>query len=434
MKQLFWDEIEPEAGVYVTDSLDVFLEETKKHKLRMTLCMKTGTCWATMGSAGKHDGRNDEISYPPLDLQDRWSDVYGYSVTYYTMMSHVFSLLPPFIDRIVIEENVLDAGHWGGSIDDYIKVLATARKAAADIGKEADFMDSGIPPVILGYAISNDMIGSGLFGDNQCLNFANGYFSRLGESWASFADLNNFLRLPENQEAIDNLHYYLYSLSGNTDILNINFASDHWYITGILRWLDEWSRESGVEFTRLTVGKLIRPRSLPEGWPVSDTTFAADVVRTLVTADVNGFEETYYYNFSEPESMGETGNLSLIRADGSWKDAAFAYRFFAHLKQDGYRYNRTMIPGESADARIYLYSSDYLGKSMIIAWWDDGSHLPGSGIISFTLPPDSGIIKRFDFLGNPGIVYRPGTSGKFAVSEIPSYFEISVPPSDIILR
>jgi len=426
LESLNWVEFEPAKGVFDTVYLAELEKRALENKINYTLQLNTGACWAT-GHSCDMDG---ETSYPPLDLQDEWSREYGHSQSYYSMMMALLENLPWFVERIVIQNCVLQPELWAGTTEEYTRLLKTAKKAAVESGVGIQILDSGIPAALLGYGIIDDMINSGEFGNLQVLNFANGYFSRNGEFWSTFQELEEFIELPSVQEAVSGLFTYFVDIYPHINVLNLHFESDHWYMSSVLRWLDERASIWGFEFDRITIGSLRRPSILPPGWPQDMQSFTTDVLRTLVTARVHGFEDVYYEPFVEPEE--KTEYLGLISNDGTWQDAAHAYRFLAMKLGSSYTFRKELFTGDPVEVHAYLFHSEEDRTTFIAAWWDDGTHLPGSSRIRIQLPEEGAVITRYDYLGEQKILFKPSDRNSFVLTEIPSYFEVSAPPEDII--
>lgn len=427
LESVSWGEFEPEEGVFDTVYLAGLEKRALDNRITYTLRVNTGKCWAT-GHPG-FTGR--EPSYPPVDLQEQWSEEFGHSQSYYSMLTELFSTLPWFVDRVMIQDGVLRPEKWAGTVHEYILLLKTAKKARVEAGAAVQFMDSGVPSRLLGYGIIDDMINSGEFGNQQVLHFANGYFARSDESWDSFEELQQYMELAPVQDAVSDLFSYLTGIFPYVNILNIEFEADHWHMQSILRWFEERASIWGFEYDRIAIGSLKRPGILPQGWPQCMQSFTTDMLRSLITARMLGFEDVYFDPFVEPEESDDY--IGLIGNDGTWREAAHAYRFLAQKLGSQYTFLKELKPNDP-EIVAYSFFSEQDSTTFIAAWWDNGAHMPGGATVRVNLPEEGAILTMYDYLGEPKILYKPQDRNTFALTEIPKYFEMASPLAGFMFK
>lgn len=159
---LHWGCVEPEQShadmkaCRDVAQIDELLANGKRVQpvLRTNSGMKgKGQFWATVKPESREQA--SETSYAPRDLTAKWSNEYGYSKTYYEFVQKIIDYYCPGgkcrIDSIVIENEANSAHYWYGSggdadnvVDEYVRLVKTAKKAIDDAQASIRIFDSGL--------------------------------------------------------------------------------------------------------------------------------------------------------------------------------------------------------------------------------------------------------------------------------------------------
>jgi hypothetical protein len=158
---VFWSCVEPQRDDWMVDQCRQVRVIDKLQgagwKVQVVLRTKRGDFGKAPFWATAADGKPDDaaVSHAPADLRATPSPDFGYSESYYAFVSR---LLGHFCDgatcrihSLVIENEANASEKWTGrdgtaqgDVDDYVRLVATARKALDDSGARLALYDSGL--------------------------------------------------------------------------------------------------------------------------------------------------------------------------------------------------------------------------------------------------------------------------------------------------
>jgi hypothetical protein len=158
---LNWECFEPQRGVFDTKGCSQIkhIDKLISGRIEVQPTIRTAILkesnhdlfWAT----GKSPTSGHKIpSRPPLDLTSDWSAKYGYSRSYYefisALLSHFCTGSKCSISEIGIENEANSTNYWISTgdpvrdVEDYIKLVKTAKKAVVDKKLPVKVIDSGV--------------------------------------------------------------------------------------------------------------------------------------------------------------------------------------------------------------------------------------------------------------------------------------------------
>jgi hypothetical protein len=174
-QSVYWSCVEPSPGKWEFDQCRQVRVIDKLQdagwRVQVVLRTKRGSFgkapfWAT-DTGGQPE--NFDVSYAPKDMGSSPSAAHGYSESYYAFVrraiDHFCEGSSCRIHSFVIENEANSNENWigrggtpKGDVDDYVRLVATARKAVDDSGARLPIYDAGLQ----GYAILWNVIGDEL--------------------------------------------------------------------------------------------------------------------------------------------------------------------------------------------------------------------------------------------------------------------------------
>lgn len=414
-----WATLQPSQGEWYWDDMDKRIQKYEERNLVLLPNLICGQCWAN-----GHPGSTDLFpSYPPSDLEQEWNDNYGHSLLYYNFVYEFVSRYTGRVDRITIENEVSVSTFWSSDERDYLKLLKTAYKAAHDANPDVWVYDSGMASYLWGVCIINDLILEELFGHAQILRFANGYFYRIGESFPDYDTLVNWISY--RQEKIDFMQFLLYTMQYHVDGLNIHFAEDYWYLRSIIEWIDTKCEEFGVSYPKYISNEITQRNIPPDGWPESQSTYAIDLYKRMITGMSLNFKELLYYPFTDKQMEHE--KYGLLDENDQWREAGVTFQWLMGKMGDEYKFQEKIDHPSLGDVQAYLFASKIDSSALYFLWWDDGFHGFGSKNLLVNMQEDVNQVKRYNYLGEEKILYKTRPQEYFLITEEPICLEVYKP-------
>ena len=212
-----WGDVQPEKDYFRWNArplkkIDYIL---KKGIKVIPVIRSVGAEWAL-----KYPGRKS--SSPPKDLTDSFNEKYGYSRTYYNFVQGVAERYKGKFPIVVIENEVTARCFWSGTMEEYLKLLITAKKALKDVGPQIKVADSGLASLCWGILMIDEMVKEGK--EKEAFNFYKSYFSQAyGKKIHSVAEMKYFLKSKSARDHIKKAEYLLPELIDTVDILNFHY-------------------------------------------------------------------------------------------------------------------------------------------------------------------------------------------------------------------
>ncbi len=231
---LDWSISEPAPGQISFDTPnDTAIWNIEQAGLRVFPTLYVGKGWMNRYPTG------DTRSYPPADLSQSWSDAYGYSPTYYNFVYQFFSHYQGHFDYVAIENEANSEWFWGGSADDYVRLIKTAYKAIKAADPHVIVADSGFVSDALGLAIAGDYLSNGLKSQDWVTQFAEAYYDvpSMPVYIDSFSDLQIALANPTVSEQNRRIYTMLDNMGGSVDAVNFHFYQNEQVLPEVVAWL-----------------------------------------------------------------------------------------------------------------------------------------------------------------------------------------------------
>jgi len=417
-----WVFIEPEDDLFNWSSgLAGWIDEGAPLGIRPSIVVTIGQMWAS----GYPDGEGGAPSYPPSDLTVEEDPDVAYSATYYDFIANLVTEYGDRIDRITIENEVNTYGFWVGSMDEYRRLLATARKAIDDHAPHVLLFDSGIGSGAWGAAMAEWMIHSGEFSEEEILDFANDYYEYdvyAPFQFASYVELLYWLWQPFVQENNKHVAFVLAAAPEYLDGLNFKFTESSWLLPGLVAWMDDRMAEHGHALP-------LKVNNEASNWErEDDVDEGQNLFRMVVEGLAVGVEQSLWFPYSN-ETVS-TPRRGLLDESGTLTPQADAFAHLADVLGDDHAF-----AGRETIGNVHRFRFMRAGDpapTLDVMWWDDGEH--GSGVQSVTVdvPPFTEEVHRTNYDGASGITIPvEGDSVTTAVSHIPRVYAYQLSILDV---
>ncbi len=153
-----WDELEPEPGRFDWDNRQARkIERLLEAGFRVLPSIRARSRWAVDPASGS-------CASPPRDL-DRGTplrDRGSYSRSYFAFVTEIARHYQGRLDLVVIENEMNDeVDMWCGSVDDYLRVFATAKSALRAVDATIRVGDGGVQGVALNWLHIDELLRAG---------------------------------------------------------------------------------------------------------------------------------------------------------------------------------------------------------------------------------------------------------------------------------
>lgn len=228
-----WGPVEPTDGNFSWDSSPIKkIDRALEHGVSVVPVIRAvGADWAL---------REPSIpgsSSPPIDLENTFDKEYGYSKSYYNFVVEIAKHYRGKFKIVVIGNEATGKTFWSGSMEEYLRLLATARKAFKDIDPEVKVADSGMTSPIWGLLITQELLEENK--EEEALGFFNAYFSQhyVISKVASVAELRAYLADDEVKNHVTNAEYMLQRLSDYVDVVNFHYYEDPEFFPTVISFI-----------------------------------------------------------------------------------------------------------------------------------------------------------------------------------------------------
>jgi hypothetical protein len=162
-----WCDVEPNPGKRNWSTVDQVVRSARDLGFELYLKIRTGSCWATVGSDGGagRRGRKDASSMP--------ADMAKYEA-FITDAVQRFS--PLGVHEYAIENEVNAPMHWAGTSAEYATLVAAAGRAIHAADPNARIADAGLGSTVYGDAIARRLLDEGH--DNDAVSTYQRYYAR----------------------------------------------------------------------------------------------------------------------------------------------------------------------------------------------------------------------------------------------------------------
>ena len=346
-----------------------------------------------MWASGDPEGDGEWPSSPPIDLQDTFDPVFGYSQLYYDFIFNVCTFYRGRIDRLTIENEVNTQEFWTGSLEDYRKILATAAKAVEDAAPEILLFESGLGSGSWGVAMAEHMHQSGDFSEAEILQFVNEYYEYNTLAPLSFADypqLIYWLQQPFVQQNNKHVRFILSEAPQYIDGINFKFTESHWLLPRLVNWMDEMMADNGQAVP-------LKVNNEAANWERSDALDEARNMFKMITSSLgNGVEQTLWFPYSNQTTV--TFRRGLFDENGDRTAQADVFENLARRIGPDYAF---VVHDTLGNVQRYRFQRPDVDAepTMDIMWWDNGGHGSGVQTVEVDLPDGTETVIRYNTTG-----------------------------------
>jgi len=284
-----WGVIEPERGKFTwnTEPIRRIDRSLEKGVKVIPVIRAVGANWALRSQV-------EGCSSPPKDLEDKFNKEYGYSKSYYDFVSELAKRYKGKLEIVVIENEVVAEKFWCGSMDEYLRLLATARKAFRDVDPNVKIADSGLPSLIWGVLISKELLSRGE--EEKAVNFFNTYFSQsfITAKVDSAQELEAIFDKKNVKEKMEKAEYLLERLNGSVDIVNFHFYEPPKLLPEVVSFIRE--KTGGMPVMTNELGARY---TLDE--PEREQKAAEDLVKKFALSQALGLKAAIWFSFTNDE-------------------------------------------------------------------------------------------------------------------------------------
>ncbi|MGA7614981.1 MAG: IPT/TIG domain-containing protein [Thermoanaerobaculia bacterium] len=282
---IFWSETEPSPGLIVRRHEDI--QAAENAGLAVFPVIRVGRGWMnTYSSSTTQETR----SLPPQDLLTEADPNFGYSRTYYQFVSDLFTQYKGHFDYVAIESDPLNEKEWGGTADEYVRLVKTASKAIRDTDPDVRIADGGISGEVWALEKTWTWIISTPQETSAGLDFAY-RFMTTGQSAGSIdprlsspTAIADYLRdadSPFRKHDLPMLETIVDGISGKVDALNILYAKDPQFLPAIAERVRERSGLSPQPYTPDIVSTSIAIRPAVDSSCDSPSALDRDAIQTV---------------------------------------------------------------------------------------------------------------------------------------------------------
>lgn len=377
-----WAVSEPQPGqINFNTSNDQHIQDIEERGMRPFITLFVGRGW--MNGRASSSAR----SYPPSDLSTIWNPEYGYSRTYYTFLKQFFSHYQGRFDYVAIENEMNSSLFWGGTADQYIRLIRTAYKAIKETDPSVKVVDSGMVSGLWGLCIARDWLATGYRTEEEAIQMALDYYRRAALVGVypihTPYEVRMLLAQPYIQQSCDTVTTVLSRLGGTVDALNFHFYEDYSVMHYVTEWIDRRTQMAGYTRPKLT-NELGQRGTL--AYAVGPD-YAKDVFKSLITGFSLNLERVVWFSGNlRDESIAE-----LFGDNGEWRQAAYTYNLVLNTIRVQYRFRSAASTGP--DLYHYIFEDTASGRPTLEAAWTEGD----SQTLTLTAPAGSTLAVVTDY-------------------------------------
>lgn len=280
-----WGAVEPEEGRFDWDAQSlVKIDQALAKSIRIVPVIRTvGADWAlkTPFTAS---------SSPPKDMQDVPDETYAYSITYYTFIREIARRYMGKFQIVVIENECVAENFWRGSMDEYLRLVATAAKGFKDVDPDVRVSDSGIPSTVWGMLMTKELLDQGK--EEEALSFYTSFFSEsFVRQVSSIEELRTELEKESTSDIIEKAQYILDHFNGVVDIINFHYYEPAEMLPDVISFIRD--KTGGVPLISNELGSRVRLDEQDR-----EEKAAGDMVRKFVLAHALQLDAAMWFPFT----------------------------------------------------------------------------------------------------------------------------------------
>jgi hypothetical protein len=388
---LDWAVSEPQPGglTFTTDN-DRRIQSIEQSGLRLFPTLYVGRGWMNGAPAENRD--QGSRSYPPTDLGTEWSDEYGFSRGYFDFVTMFFTHYRGHFDYVAIENEANSARFWGGTAEEYVRLIRTAYKAIKAADPDVVVVDSGFVSNLWGLCIADDDLQSALKSRDEVVQFAIDYYraetARI--QIRSEADLMRMLAEDSVQEQCRRARYILQGMAGSVDAISFHFYEDYRVMPFVVDWIRYRTQLAGYAPSVITNEMGQRG---PDVAFAETEAHAESVFKKLVTARALGAQVVVWFSADTiGKPVPSPDKVGLFAPGGEMRPAAETFRVVSESL--GPELRLWAAPATGPGLFHYVFG-DATGQPAVEALWLEG----GRQSVVLRVPPGRTNAVEVDFLG-----------------------------------
>lgn len=389
---LEWAIAEPSAGqLSFSTKNDSVIADVESAGLRLFPTLYVGRGWMNGNPPSAQDGGSR--SFPPNDLGMSWSDSYGYSQSYYDFVYQFISHYQGHFDYVAIENEANSKLFWGGTVEEYVRLLQTAYLAIHAADPNVKVVDSGMVSGTWGLCAAADYIDSGQMSREAALQLALDYYSAETATTGRFnstTQIEQALSQERVQEQCRRYEYILDHAGGAVDAINFHFYEDYRALHIVTDWIRSRMTAAGYSAGLVT-------HELGQRGP--DTTYAEgagqaiSVFKKLVTGASLGLEVMIWFSADTINTDAPSPDkVGLFNSDGGARPAAQTYKHVAETLGAGYHLSKAVAVGPALYHYVFVNTA---GNSILEALWVEGA----GQVVALSAPSGYTTASVIDYLG-----------------------------------
>lgn len=361
---LDWAISEPEPGALSFDTLnDRRVARVEAAGLNLFPTLYVGVGWMNEGLQG--GGPGESRSYPPNDLGSEWREPDGYSRSYAEFLQAFFSHYRGHFSFVAVENEAHSRRFWGGTAEEYVRLLHTAYRSVKAADPAITVVDSGPVSEALGLCLVQDKLETGAWDLDRATAFAVQYYSaQTGRiRIRTQADLEVARSHAATRAHCERIQTILRGMSGAVDAVNFHFYEDYRTLPAVVGWLREVTDRHGYQ--PMLVSNEIGVRGADVRFAESEA-HAEEVFKKLVTSQTLGLEAIVW--FSADTIQRGRDKVGLFGDEGASRPASEAFSLVMETLE-GHTFQSTRASGPRLFHHVF---KDPDGVDSVEALWTEG--------------------------------------------------------------
>jgi len=324
--ELTWCDVERTPGRLDWSRVDRIADRSRELGITLHLKIRTGTCWATGGTARYTRGAAGKTeSRMPADLAAYRRFVRGVVARY----------APRGVHEYAVENEVNSPSYWAGSPEEYQTLVRAAAETIRAADPQGRVGDSGISSVAYGMGVADRLLRAGREADAVAAYRA--YFQRrIGTRGQQIPEVTDAARLRDvlaTPTAARSLRFLAATeellADGTVDIRQLHFYE---HFTGVPPLLDYLR-------ARTPAGTPIQAWEVGQFWEDGDgdaASRAAELVKTVTQLVAGGIDQLCWLPlaYNPNNRAGAEVRYGLLDPDGTEREAGRALASLAEAARD----------------------------------------------------------------------------------------------------
>ena len=352
-----WCILQPDSVSWDWYRFENRIQQAINAGVKVLLTLRIGQGWMNRMPLSEEE----TYSLPPTDLSETWDEEVGYSPSYFNF---IFEVVNHFHPAAINIENEANANNfYQGSVEEYIRILKTAKLAAQKADPDTRVMDSGFACRAWGITVGWDRYQSGRWNQQETFDFLLDYAFHWAEVLQNPEQLDEFFQ--NGQDHIDFIVNAIPLFKDNIDLLNFHSYADYSLIDTVIVWIREKMNDAGYQAPLFCNehGIKIHPDS---AYARGGLDQAKDIFKQVITMWATGVEATLRFPFEKKD----TGTVGLFTHPDSLRLAAQTLQLLGRKMSGRCRFSEAISSGPEIFQYAFVDSAG--GKALEAAWCETG--------------------------------------------------------------